>query len=318
MTRILAILAIALVASAQSFAAGLPATLKASAMIESDMVKLGDLWENLGAKGETLLAPAPQPGKRIVADARWLVAVAQSYNIDWQPASNFDRIVIERAGQMVDARLIEAELREALAMEGVRGSFDFDFGNRQSLSMMVPAGQSTEIAIRDVAWDPRNSRFAATVEIPAGSPNAVRQRVNGRVFAVSRIPVLARHMNRGDVITEKDVEWAEVRDEVTRRDIVTDPRAMIGQEPRFQVRPGVPVRMSDLQRPVLVSKNSLVTISLRTPFMSLTSQGKAVEDGGKGDIVRVTNLQTKRTIEAVVDGPGMVAVTPGGPRQLSN
>jgi flagella basal body P-ring formation protein FlgA len=318
MTRILAILVIALVASAQSLAADLPISLKASAMIEGDMVKLGDLWENLGAKGDTLLAPAPQPGKRIVADARWLTAVAQSYNIGWQPASAFDRILIERAGQMVDARLIETELREALAMEGVRGTFDFDFGTRGSLAMMVPAGQSTEVAVRDVVWDQRNSRFSATVEIPAGSPTATRQRVHGRVFAVTRVPVLTRHLTRGDVISEKDVEWADVREEVARRDIITDPRTMIGQEPRFQLRPGQPVRVSDLQRPILVAKNSMVTISLKTPFMSLSSQGKAVEDGGKGDVIRVTNLQTKRTIEATVDGPGMVAVTPNGARQLSN
>ncbi|CAA7624128.1 Distal basal body ring component protein [Magnetospirillum sp. LM-5] len=318
MKRFLAILTIALAAAAPALAERLPVTLKQSAMIEGDMVKLGDLWDNLGTKGDTLLAPAPQPGKRIVADARWLVAVAQSYAVDWQPASNFDRIVIERSGQMIDPRLIETELREALAMEGVSGNFSLEVANRQALAVMVPAGQSTEVAIRDLVWDARNSRFAATVEVPAGSPTAIRQRVSGRIFTVTRIPVLTHAMTRGDVITEKDVQWAEVREEIAHRSVATDPRELIGQEPRFQVRAGQPVRLADLQRPVLVTKNSLVTISLKTPFMTLTSQGRAVEDGGKGDVIRITNLQTKRTIEAIVDGPGMVAVTPGGTRQLSH
>jgi flagella basal body P-ring formation protein FlgA len=318
MKRFLATLIVALTAALPAMAERLPVTLKQSAMIEGDMVKLGDLWENLGAKGETLLAPAPQPGKRIVADQRWLVAVAQSFAIDWQPASNFDRIVIERAGQMIDPRLVETELREALAMEGVSGNFSLEVANRQALAVMVPAGQSTEVAIREVVWDARSNRFSATVEVPAGSPTAIRQRVSGRVFSVTRVPVLSRAMSRGDVITEKDIEWADVREEVAHRNVATDARELIGQEPRFQVRAGQPVRIADLQRPILVAKNSLVTISLKTPFMTLTSQGRAAEDGGKGDTIRITNLQTKRTIEGVVDGPGMVAVTPGGTRQLSH
>ena len=78
------------------------------------------------------------------------------------------------------------------------------------------------------------------------------------------------------------------------------------------------VRMNELQRPIMVQRNSLVTISLRTPYMSLTTQGRAIEDGGKGDVIHVTNLQSKRTFEAVVDGPNSVVVHTSSPRNLTN
>jgi len=316
--RFLASALIVLASVSPALAERLPVTLKSATTIEGDMVKLGDLWENLGAKGETLLAPAPQPGKRIVADARWLTAVAEAYNVDWRPASQFDRIVIERSGQVIDTKLIEIELREALALEGVTGNFDLDLGRGQNLAIMVPAGQSGEIAVRDVMWDSRNNRFSATLEVPAGSPTAIRQKVSGRVFATSRVPVLTRPIARGEVITEKDVEWAEVRDELARRNIVSTIDELVGMEPRYHLRQGVPVRAGDVQRPILVHRNSLVTITLKTPFMSLTSQGKAVEQGGKGDVIHVINQQTKRTVEATVDGPGKVVVALAGTRQLSN
>lgn len=297
----------------------LPANLKSVATIEADTVKLGDLWENLGAKAETVIANAPQPGKRITADARWLTAVAQAHGIHWQPASAFDRIVIERSGQMVDVKLIETELKEALGMEGVPAPFDFEIANRTALNITIPAsGGPAGVAVRDVVWDSRTSRFTATVEVPAGSPAAVRQRVNGRVFTVSRIPVLNRALGRGDVIGERDVEWVDVRTENVRRDIATDPRQIVGQEPRYQLRQGVPVRLSEVQRPVLVTRNSMVTMTLKTPFMTLATQGRAGEDGGKGDIIHVTNLQTKRVVEAVIDGPGTVTVAHAGARSLAN
>ena len=295
--------------------AELPATLKTNAVIEADTVRLGDLWDNLGPKGDTVIANAPQPGKRITADARWLAAVAQNYGVSWQPASAFDRIVIERAGQMVDVKLVETELKEALALEGVPAPFDFEISNRSALSITIPAGDGPAgVAVRDVMWDSRTSRFTANVEAPAGSPNAVRQRITGRVFTVTRIPVLNRAMSRGDVITERDIEWLDSRADAVRRDMVSDPRQLIGFEPRTQLRQGVPLRANDVQRPVLVQRNSTVTIAVKTPFMTLTTQGRASEDGGKGDLVRVTNLQTKRVVEGIVDGPGSITVAMNGAR----
>lgn len=305
--------------SASAFAGALPVTLKPAAIIEADTVKLGDLWDNLGDKADTIIANAPQPGKRITADARWLVAVAQNYGVVWQPASNFDRIVIERAGQIVELKLIETEIKEALGMEGVPAPFDFEIANRSALNITIPSsGGPAGVAVRDVVWDSRTSRFTATIEVPAGSPTATRQRVNGRVFTVSRIPVLNRAISRGEIIGEHDVEWIDARAENVRRDMVTDPRQLIGQEPRFQLRQGAPVRLAEVQRPVLVGRNSMVTMTLKTPYMSLATQGRATEEGGKGDIIHVTNLQTKRVVEAIVDGPGTVTVAQAGGRALAN
>jgi flagella basal body P-ring formation protein FlgA len=319
MKRLLLAATFLIAATGAALAGSLPATLKPIATIEGDAVRLGDLWDNLDAKAETVIAPAPQAGKRITADARWLLAVAQNHGVNWQPATAFDRIVIERAGQVVDIKLIESEVREALTMEGVPVPFGFDISNRLALNMTIPAtGNTVGIAIRDMVWDPRNNRFTATVEAPAGAPNALRQRIDGRVFQVARIPVLNRTVGRGDIITERDIEWIEARAEVARRDIVADARQLVGQEARLQVRQGSPIRVGDLQRPVMVPRNSTVTIVLKTPFMTLTTQGRASEEGGKGDVIHVTNLQSKRVVEAVVEGPGTVSVMPNGAVALAN
>jgi flagella basal body P-ring formation protein FlgA len=319
MKRLLLAATVLLAATGSALAGSLPVTLKPAASIEGDMVRLGDLWDNLDSKADVVVAPAPQAGKRITADARWLLAVAQNNGVNWQPATAFDRIVIERAGQMVDIKLIESELREALTMEGVPVPFDFDISNRTALNMTIPTtGNTVGVAIRDMVWDPRNNRFTATVEAPAGAPNALRQRVNGHVFQVARVPVLNRSVGRGDVITDRDIEWVEARAEAVRRDIVTDARQLIGLEPRLQVRQGAPIRLGDLQRPVMVPRNSTVTIVLKSQFMTLTTQGRANEEGGKGDVIHVTNLQSKRVVEAVVDGPGTVTVAANGAVALAN
>ncbi len=313
------VLGLGLPGAKTGWAADLPPTLRDSAVVDGDVIRLGDLWDNLGPRANVVVSASPQPGKRITADARWLQAVAQNNGVDWRPASAFDRIVISRAGQMVDPAMIEGELHDSLVSEGVPAPFEVELTNRSTFNITVPTNDATaEIGVRDLVWDQRNGRFAATVEIPAGSPNALRQRVTGRVYSMIRVPVLSHLMSKGDVIQHSDIDWLDVRSETVRRDAITDPRQLIGQEPKATLRPGTPIRTAELQRPILVQRNSMVSIILKTPYMNLTTQGKALEDGGQGDIIRVTNLQSKRTIEATVDGPGTVSVSSNTPRALAN
>ncbi|TAN63254.1 MAG: flagellar basal body P-ring formation protein FlgA, partial [Magnetospirillum sp.] len=186
------------------------------------------------------------------------------------------------------------------------------------LQIVIPANAVANVGIRDVIYDQRMNRFTAVVEVPAGAANAARVKVGGNIFASARIPVLAHPMARGDVIAESDIQWVDVREEVVRRDIVTNMRQLIGQEPRYQLRAGAPVRTVELQKPVVVAKNAPVTMVVRTRFMTLTAQGRAVEDGSTGDVIRVTNTHSKQTVDARVDGPGQVSVSPGGMRALAN
>lgn len=319
MKRLIAAAALLLSATltpAAALAAGLPAQLKPVASVEGDVIRLGDIWDNAGDKAQVAIANAPQPGKRVTLDARWLAAVAAAHGLDWRPANIFEKSVLERAGTKVDMALIETELKEALAMEGLPANSGFDISNRAALDIAVPAGSPNTVAVRDVTYDARTQRFGATVEAPAGAPTAQRIRITGRTWTTTRVPALIRAMNRGQVITERDLDWVEMR-ETNRRDLVLDASQLVGMEPRYQLRAGQPIRSAELQRPLMVNRNQVVTMVMKTPFMTLSAQGRAAEDGGKGDLIRVTNLQTKQIVEAVIEAPGRVSVAGGG-RALSN
>jgi flagella basal body P-ring formation protein FlgA len=69
-----------------------------------------------------------------------------------------------------------------------------------------------------------------------------------------------------------------------------------------------------------VNRNEAVTISYAVPGISLTLRGKAVEAGGVGDMINVLNIQSNRTVQATVSGPGRVtigAITPVAAQQVS-
>ncbi|RMD62393.1 MAG: flagella basal body P-ring formation protein FlgA, partial [Alphaproteobacteria bacterium] len=73
---------------------------------------------------------------------------------------------------------------------------------------------------------------------------------------------------------------------------------------------GATVLASDLREPVVVAKNSLVTIRLETPRMVLSAQGRAIEAGGSGDVIRVMNTASNKIIHARVVNAGLVRIEP--------
>ena len=71
----------------------------------------------------------------------------------------------------------------------------------------------------------------------------------------------------------------------------------------------MPVRTYDLIRAQIVKRGEPVTIAVRSGALSITAQGKALASGAQGDAVRVVNLATNRTLDGVVDAPGIVRIT---------
>jgi flagella basal body P-ring formation protein FlgA len=291
------------------------ATLRAVATVDDGLVRLSDLFDDLGTGGDIAVAYAPAPGRRLTFDAAALMEIARTYRISWRPQSRFDRVIVERAGRVIQKSEIAARLAEALKAEGVRRDVEVELFGRNA-ELAVPHDAPAALEVLGLSFDRQNGRFTATVA--AGGDNAAfRLAVSGRVHQTSPVPVLRRAMGPGDVIRKDDVEIIRLREDRIGRDVVTDAVKLVGMTPRQRLRAGDPVRENDTRPPVLVTRNSTVTIVLQTGYLTLTAQGRAVEDGAKGDTIRVTNLQSKKTIEATVAGPDFVTVQNGFHRAVN-
>jgi flagella basal body P-ring formation protein FlgA len=63
-----------------------------------------------------------------------------------------------------------------------------------------------------------------------------------------------------------------------------------------------------LQRIPVINRGDEISIKCRVGAMDIMTTGIAKEDGCLGDQINVVNIQTKRKIVAVVDGPGVAVV----------
>ena len=301
-------LAVALLATA---AQASQVVLRQQVEVTGSYVRLGDLFTGAGERAESIVAYAPAPGKRAVFDARWLYRVARNHRLVWRPISLNDRAVVRRFSHAITRQEVEDHIHAVLVEQGLDGDMQVAIGNRM-LRLFVPGDSNATIAIDDLSYDARSRRFSAVVTAPANDPAAQRVRVTGRVHRIRDVPVLARRIKMGETIRKTDIKWIRDRSDNLQRDIVLDPKELVGMVPRRPLSAMTPVRTHDVRRPIAVKKGGLVIIILRRPGMLLTAKGRALEDGSHGDVIQVSNTQSNTVIDAEVTGTNKVAVRPTG------
>lgn len=119
-------------------------------------------------------------------------------------------------------------------------------------------------------------------------------------------PVLARTVERGERLSAADFASAPLSPATARG--ATPIREAVGREALRRLSSGAPVRASDIAAPRIIRRGEAVTIALVSGPLRITAGGRALGDAAKGDPVRVINLSTNRTIDAVADTAGQVRV----------
>ncbi len=282
--------------------------LKPEVTVKDSVIRLGDLFDGVGERAQVAVAAAPPPGSHMVLSSTWLAALADSQHIGWQPTSRFDQIVVERATREIGADEISQRLMDAISERTSVANAELKL-DMPTVRLAVAASDTRPLAVDNLTLDARSGRFTAFVSAVAGDA-AAPLRVSGRLIRMAEVPVLTRLIAPGETIAAGDVTTTTLRAERVSPDMLLQASDLIGKSPRHQLRPGEPLRQSDVEVPLVVHRGTLVTIVLDTPSLHLSAEGKALDDGGMGAVIRVANTKSSRVIDAVVSGPGSVTVAP--------
>lgn len=274
-------------------------------------VTLGDLFLNAGDKAGLPVATAPAPGEREIFDPARLKSIADRHGLAWEPSGRSDRVLVARASREVGAERLQSLIASAMTARDSSWRFEVELDNRLQ-TIRLPTGTEDAISVEDLRVDTRNRRVSAMLAAPDGRQGIARQQVSGRLFEVVDIPVLGQPVMPGEVVTAADLDWTTVRTDRLRRGTVTDLRRIVGLTPRRPITPGAPIFQRDLEERIVVGKGAMVTIVYRTPNMTLSTVGRALDAGADGAAIRVVNTQSNRTVEAVVAGPDRVEIQPAG------
>jgi flagellar basal body P-ring formation protein FlgA len=290
--------------------------LRASVNVSSDVVRIGDVVDNAGNAAQIAIYRAPDLGTTGSLPIAQVLSVLRAHQVIGVDTKDLKTISVTRLARTLEARDIELQVARALERRNGLGdaanlSLTFD---RDVQTLLLDVSNNGALQPATVRYDARSGRFDVSFEIANDASSApTRLRFTGSAVETVEAAVLARGVERNEVIKSSDVTIerrpkVEVGNDAVGRDNA------VGMQARRQLRAGQALRVNDLAKPDLVTRDQNVTLIYESSGLYLTIRGKALEGGTEGDVVNVLNLQSKRTVSGVVVGRGQVSVAIATPR----
>ncbi len=282
--------------------------LKPDSEVNRQNIKLSDVFSGIPEVLDRVIAVAPAPGKSVTYDVNVLKKLVLNNRLDWQPESLAERVTITRAATRITQDMIQAAVLERLKEENIKGKAEIVFDGRNH-DIYLPADIKPAFAMSNFNFDSATRRFRSDIVVETQA-RPYTTSVSGRVIIKRDVPVLARRLERGVAIGEADITWITVAEDKMPSGAITDASQLLGREMRHDHPDRQILNVRDVIPPRLVTRGSLVTLKIQTPHMTITAQGRAMQDGAEGEVIRVTNTQSNRIVEGMVDASGTVRIQP--------
>jgi flagella basal body P-ring formation protein FlgA len=316
--RTLLALAIVLATATSAIAQGAPTppSLRAHVSVSGDLVRIGDFVDHAGNMAQVALFRAPDLGTTGSVPVAQVIEALRAHSVIGVATHDIREVAVTREARTLSQKEIEAEVARALARRNGLGeaanlTLNFDRDVRIIQIDAVHRGALSPVAVR---YEPRNARFDVTFEIAReqGAPPA-RLRFTGTAIETVETAVATHSLERGDILKNSDVIVERRPKTEAGYDPAVRERA-VGMQLRKSIRAGQPLKMADLTKPDLVQRDQNVTLIYEASGLYLTMRGKALDAGTEGDTVSIMNLQSKRTVQGTVTGPGQVTMSVVTPR----
>lgn len=180
---------------------------------------------------------------------------------------------------------------------------------RVSLVLTAPFSGPVD-AVRDLSYDPRSGNVRALV-----SSEGRIVEVKAKADILVDVPVPTRRILPGEVISDGDLTSIQMPMERLNDTVVTSRDALVGLASRRQLSAGRLIQTSAVGTPVVVQRNKPVSLFYEDGPLQLMARGRALQDGGVGDSVRVMNIASNIVVTGTITGPQTVSVA--GPQANS-
>ncbi|VAX21276.1 hypothetical protein MNBD_NITROSPINAE04-748 [hydrothermal vent metagenome] len=159
---------------------------------------------------------------------------------------------------------------------------------------------------------PRRGRHGSRVFLLVSF--SLKERIVARLNVVADVKlardvvVAKKSISRGGTLGADDVEIVSKTVGPFEKLVEPDISKVAGMQAVRNIRAGAILRLNQISWPKMVSAGDVVSIIAKSGAMVITVTGEARQDGDRGEWIKVTNTESKKTFNAKVTGPGEVKV----------
>src|SRR5690606_12949899 len=174
------------------------------------------------------------------------------------------------------------------------------YAGGDAATLRISFDERDETVLSTEAWrdrweiEPATSATLGRVPLVVRRYNAADEviethRITAQVLRRSLAVVTTRTISKGRLFTPDDLQIREVYLSSDRVQPVTDAAQVTGQTCGRTLRADAIIESADVQPPVLVKRGDKVTVRSISGPLVVRMVGRATEDGGRDDLIRVRN-----------------------------
>ena len=203
------------------------------------------------------------------------------------------------------AKTVSDELQQLGYGELIQASLHTDDPNT-----MFGADEPIKVALSQLQANRKTKKWTANVLFKSGEAILTALPMRGRFDEMIELPVLGKSLMTGDIITSKHLITKLFPTHYRRADVVVSASELIGKSVRRSISVERPIRSHEISTPIAVKKHELVNLSYKNDGLSISTTGQVMEDAAIGDIVAVKNINSEKTVRAVIQEDKTASVVP--------
>ncbi|MDJ0932098.1 flagellar basal body P-ring formation chaperone FlgA [Breoghania sp.] len=291
--------------------AGERPTLRGNVTATHDVVTIGDFFDHAGSHAERVLFRTPDLGRTGTVPAIDVLNRARAAGLVHADIAGLRQVIVHRATLTVGPDKLKEMIRAPLLERaGVDEPQDLKISYDGQLPTVTADPSAREpVKLARLAYSAPIGRFDALFTMPIQGLDLVFS-VSGTAVRTVEIMTLAHRVARGATATAHDLQIFRVPRTSLRDDTVTDPDRIVGMALRRSRTSCSFLMADDFEEPLAVERRGKMIITYKVSGLTLTVQGQAMADAVTSDVIDVLNIQSQRTIQTVVTGPGRVSVQP--------
>ncbi len=178
--------------------------------------------------------------------------------------------------------------------------------SEKSIQSMIPtAGDHIEVDLQNIKAQGFSNLFVRILN----SKNEIRNQmtIQARLSIQTLVPLSLRRFQKGDLISASDYKWEWREASQSTMDVLTD-RDVDGRVARGVIVNGEMILPSKVESPTLVNRGDRVAVVILSNGLKVSGVGVAEQSGGRGQSIKVMNLDSKKEIIGVVSDQRVVEV----------
>ncbi|MCH9844444.1 MAG: flagellar basal body P-ring formation chaperone FlgA [Alphaproteobacteria bacterium] len=268
-------------------------------IIEEDYLMLRDIFPNIDDRS-IVVRSAPLPGKSYYLNRSDLQEIALKHSVDWY--GDEQGIYVKRDGRNIDRLEIDALIRSQVIQSETKKYDAIDVEVRLSKQdIILPQQGDVNYSIERFKYSKNTGGFQGEIIVSVDDkPYNRGLKFSGATTLKKKIPTLMNSVQRGTMIRERDVIHRFENIKNLHDGTITITGDIIGMEAKRHIRANSNLQFRDFQMPLLVKNKQQVNMVLATSRIKISTTGIALQDGAKGDIISIKNINSGIVIEGKV------------------